>query len=81
MVEVVFEVELVEPEGGEEGGEVGGLGGGAEEGEDEVGPEGEGLLALVVCRGETLRWWCRWDVGGREEGVRTGRFYAGPLEA
>lgn len=38
VVEVVFEVELVEPEGGEEGGEVGRLGGRAEQGEGEIGP-------------------------------------------
>lgn len=36
VVEVVLEVELVEPERGEEGGEVGRLGGRAEEGEGEV---------------------------------------------
>ena len=38
VVEVVFEVELVKPEGGEEGGEVRGLlGVWAEEGEDKIG--------------------------------------------
>ena len=37
MVEVVFHVEFVEPEGHEEGGHVGGEMGGAEEGEGEIG--------------------------------------------
>ena len=60
VVEVVFEVELVEPERGEEGGEVGGLRGRAQEGEGEVGSGVVGeLLRALWTEGVGERGW--WD--------------------
>lgn len=50
MVEVVFEIELVEREGRDEGGEAGGEEGRAQEGECEVRSVGERGL-VVVYRG------------------------------
>ena len=49
VVQVVFQIELGEPEGDEEGGVVGGAGGCVEEGDDEVGSVVWGGEGSVWC--------------------------------
>jgi len=69
VVEVVFDVELVEVERGDEGGVFGGQEGGAEEGEDDVWPFGGGGVSGWVGGGG----WVVWGLGRRVSVRRGGR--------